>query len=247
MPIEFFDVIDDILETEVRKDDIWLTGFLEHSVHNNALFRRYVGDNSVKYVKSMPSPRYIKTNLPYDLLPKEIKTVKPKLIYMTRNPKDVYCSYYKFIKAAYDYNVGFKESAVLFCDGKMPMGCPIEHVLPFWNRRKEPNILFLTYEDLKADTAKVIKLVADFLEKPLNSNQMDQILDYVSLENMRSNPNVNLDWYFQTIKNGANGYSFIGDGIVGGWKNQLPPEIDKMFDGWIERKTKGTGLTFQFT
>ena len=36
--------------------------------------------NSVEKVETMPSPRFIKTHLTWDLLPAEIETVKPKVL-----------------------------------------------------------------------------------------------------------------------------------------------------------------------
>lgn len=42
-----------------------------------------LGD-SVKYVDEMPSPRFIKTHLPWDLLPKQIHEKKPK-VYLNSN------------------------------------------------------------------------------------------------------------------------------------------------------------------
>lgn len=40
-----------------------------------------LGD-SVELVENKPSPRYIKSHLPWDLLPKQIHEKKPKVIYI---------------------------------------------------------------------------------------------------------------------------------------------------------------------
>lgn len=50
----------------------------------------------MEIVHHLPSQRYIKTHLPFDLLPNEILNGErsPKIVYVARNPKDVCVSYY---------------------------------------------------------------------------------------------------------------------------------------------------------
>jgi len=50
--------------------------------------------SSVDLVQRMPSPRYIRSHLPLDLLPKQLLTVKPKIFYVARSPKDQCVSFY---------------------------------------------------------------------------------------------------------------------------------------------------------
>ena len=45
-------------------------------------------------IESKPSPRLILTHLPFDFLPKKILEKRSKIIRITRNPKDVACSFY---------------------------------------------------------------------------------------------------------------------------------------------------------
>ncbi|GJQ69021.1 hypothetical protein Trydic_g6193 [Trypoxylus dichotomus] len=281
MPTEFSSVAQDIVDAEVRKDDVWLLGYprvgqtwcqeviwlivnnlnfnlarstiqsvraprLEQSLYNDKIFDKIYGCSSVQYVKNMRSPRTIRSHLPLHLLPVQLKTIRPKIIYMTRNPKDVWCSYYSLMQAFFNYDKLFDEASVLFCEGKIGVGCPIEHALPFWNRRNEPHVLFLNYEDVRMNSKATIKLIADFLDRPLKLKQIVDINNHVSLENMKMNPAVNMEWYLRDLNNGNSDYSFIGDGLVGSWRNYMTVNMSRMFDDWIAKKTDGTGLRFTY-
>lgn len=48
---------------------------------DESLLSKTIGD-SVSYVANLPSPRYIKSHLPLDLLPKQLNKIKPKVCYL---------------------------------------------------------------------------------------------------------------------------------------------------------------------
>ena len=72
--------------------------------------------DSVNYAKNMPNPRLIRTHLPFDLLPKQLRSgeKKPKMIYPLRNVKDTCISYYYHSKLIFGYNGNFNEFCSLF-------------------------------------------------------------------------------------------------------------------------------------
>ena len=61
--------------------------------------------NSVDFVKNLPTsvPRLIKTHLCYEMLPHQVKEKKPKLIYVTRNPRDTVVSFFNHWKVLEGY------------------------------------------------------------------------------------------------------------------------------------------------
>lgn len=100
--------------------------------HPEVKLHQLVSD-SVNYASSRPSPRFIKTHLPYRLLPRQIRTGerKPRIVYVARNPKDTCVSYYHHCRLMEGYRGDFNTFCRLFlgekrtCDKytKHPTGC----------------------------------------------------------------------------------------------------------------------------
>ncbi|XP_069695752.1 luciferin sulfotransferase-like [Periplaneta americana] len=205
--------------------------------------------NSVDMVEDMQSPRFIKTHLTWGLLPAAIDTVKPKMVYVARNPKDMCVSYYHYCMLIHKMKGSFEDFCELFLKGRVPVGPIWSHILGFWRRRHEPNILFLKYEDMKRDQASAIKKTADFLGKTLSEAEVQQLAEHLSFSNMKKNPAVNLEPIIAK-KNGPDylqktDLRFIRKGEVGDWKNHMSPEMAARFDTWTEENLRGTGLSFE--
>lgn len=69
--------------------------------------------------------RFIKTHLPFNLMPHNIKDVGAKVIYVARNPNDVVVSYYHFHKVnpGYQFTKDFESFLQYYMDnlGKEPI------------------------------------------------------------------------------------------------------------------------------
>lgn len=52
----------------------------------------------IESVTKMPSPRLLMTHMPYRYLPSQLQNGKGKIIYVQRNPKDLFVSFYNFEK-----------------------------------------------------------------------------------------------------------------------------------------------------
>ncbi|KAJ9573814.1 hypothetical protein L9F63_008796, partial [Diploptera punctata] len=204
--------------------------------------------DTLKASKELKSPRCIKSHLPIELLPEQLWTVKPKIIYVAREAKDVAVSYYHHHRFFQGYTGILDDFVEAYLAGIVAYGSIWDHILGFWEVRHEPYILFNTYEEMKKDLPGVIKKTAKFLGRSLNSEQMDQLCEYLSFESMRKNPAVSHDEFrniFETkegIKNEIQ--PFIRKGQVGGWKSELTPELAKKIDKWTEERLEGTDYPF---
>jgi len=71
-------------------------------------------------INTLPSPRILKTHLPYKVVPKSVnEDNKCKYIYVARNPKDVAVSYYKFATSLERYCGPWEFYVKLFVEGNV--------------------------------------------------------------------------------------------------------------------------------
>ena len=65
---------------------------------------------------NLPSPRILKTHLPYNIVPKSTsEDGKCKYIYVARNPKDVAVSFFKYVTSLKEFEIGYNEPWEFFC------------------------------------------------------------------------------------------------------------------------------------
>ena len=76
----------------------------------------------------------------------------------------------------------------------------IPHVLGYWSRREEKNILFLTYEEMKQDLPAVIRRVAGFLDKRMSDTEVSNLAEHLSFNKMKQNKAVNKEDFEEISK-----------------------------------------------
>jgi len=193
------------------------------------------------------SPRNIKTHLPLAFLPDDLWTVKPKIVYVCRDPKDVAVSYYIQYKNLHGYQGSLREFMDLFLEGLVAYTPFESHVNEFWKLRDQNNILFLTYEEMHADLKQAICKTAKFFDKDLSMEDIELLYDHLQPETMRKNQACNQDDMMNRMSprwsNIEPDYEIIRKAQVGSYKDEMPIEYVEHFNKFINDKiTPVSGL-----
>uniref|UniRef100_A0A499FUT8 Sulfotransfer_1 domain-containing protein n=1 Tax=Anopheles farauti TaxID=69004 RepID=A0A499FUT8_9DIPT len=204
--------------------------------------------DTVTAAANVKRPRHIKSHLPLALLPRQLWTVKPKIIYVARNPKDVAVSYLYH----YQMIMGYRGTREAFLEGLLQdrvMFCPqVQHALDFWALKNEPNVLFLTYERMKQDLRSVLPRVCEFFGKSYTDSQLDELAEHLSFDRMKKNPSTNNEQMVRSAMK-MNGreeehFEFMRKGIVGDFRNELSEEYIEKFDTFIEHQLAGSDFRY---
>ncbi|KAL1472672.1 hypothetical protein MTO96_039178, partial [Rhipicephalus appendiculatus] len=114
--------------------------------------------------KSSLPLRLLASHLP---LRKDVMNQDAKYVYVARNPWDLCVSdfHHVTILGVYRFHGGtFEEFFDAFLEGDCAgQGSYFDHVASAYALRDEPNVFFVTYEELKADTRGVVLRLARFL------------------------------------------------------------------------------------
>ncbi|KAL4309267.1 hypothetical protein GQ457_01G035090 [Hibiscus cannabinus] len=197
-------------------------------------------------------PRLFGTHIPYASLPASIKDSDCKIVYMCRNPMDMFTSFWHFRDMLRDESkelLSLDEAFDKFCHGIYTHGPCFEHVLGYWKASREnPNkILFLKYEDLKEDISCQLKHLAMFLGVPFTEDEekggvVEEIANICSFEKLKE---------LEVNKNGShNGIPykvFFRKGKVGDWSNCVTPSMVERLEKLIQEKLDNSGLTFKLS
>lgn len=147
-------------------------------------------------INALPSPRHLKSHLPAGLLPNQIWTVKPKIIYVSRGIKDNAVSYYHHYKNFHIYDSSKEEFMEAFVDGQIIFSPQHNHIKDFWFMRNEENVLFLTFEEMKRDLSGVLRKTSKFLGKRYADDQLFELERFLSFESMKSRDNTRINAQF---------------------------------------------------
>ncbi|XP_078367341.1 sulfotransferase 1E1-like isoform X2 [Oculina patagonica] len=196
---------------------------------------------------TLPSPRILKTHLPYHTIPKSAnEDTKCKYIYVARNPKDVAVSFYKMVTSLKSLGNGYHGPwefyAKLFIEGNVVYNLWNDHVLGWWKHKDDPNVLFVKYEDLKKDLPSNVRMIANFLNKPLSDDLISRIAEQCTFSGMKKNPAS----FAVPIGPDGDETSLLRKGVVGDWKNYFTPELNERFEKEVLAKLKESGLEFDF-
>ncbi|XP_072188298.1 amine sulfotransferase-like [Excalfactoria chinensis] len=186
---------------------------------------------------SLPLPRVFLTHLPYYLTPRDLRNRKGRVIYITRNPKDVLVSYYHFSKFILtlekipDFNILMER----FLAGKVLASAWFDHVSGWYNHAKDFNILFLTYEEMKKDLRSAVLKICNFIGKQLSEEEIESVVRQATFENMQKDPRANYENLSDDLAVKGKG-RFLRKGTVGDWKNMMTVAQNERFDEVLKEK-----------
>jgi len=190
--------------------------------------------DTIEMAMQLPGRRVIKSHLPMEFLPPNLHK-QCKVIYVARNPKDACVSYFHHMRdmPGHGFVGDFADFAENFKDGLQLFGDYWHHIKGGWNLKDEPNVKFIWYEDMKVDQRKVINDLCVFLDHPLSPELVDQLVEHLKFDNMKSNVSVN-PTSMLNMKKG----NFIRKGQVGDWKNFFTPEKENEWAEWMRKNTQ---------
>ncbi|XP_018444311.1 cytosolic sulfotransferase 18 [Raphanus sativus] len=192
------------------------------------------------------------THLPHELLPDSVVKSGCKMVYIWRDPKDTFISFWNFNgkqRSERGELNSLEECFDMFCQG-ISGECPyLDHVLEYWKAHREnpDKILFLKYETVRADPLPHVKRLAEFMGYGFTAEEekngaVEKVVNLCSFETMK-----NLESNKGDKKRGDRpspyvNSAFFRKGKTGDWKNYLTPDMAARMDGIMEDKFKGTGL-----
>ncbi|KAK6620455.1 hypothetical protein RUM44_006856 [Polyplax serrata] len=201
--------------------------------------------DTIKLAAQAKRPRCIKSHLPVELLPKALWTVKPKIVHVSRDPRDVAISYYHHYRIWNGYQGSLENFTEAFLADRIIYSPFWSHLLGFWNLTDHHNHLLLnTFEDMKKDLPGVIRKTAKFLDVEVTDQQVEKLGEHLSFKSMKNNNKVNyLDLVNEVkdeLKTKDNDLTFIRKGESGGWRNIYSTVMLEKFKKWTTAALTGS-------
>ncbi|XP_053551290.1 sulfotransferase 1C1 [Bombina bombina] len=203
--------------------------------------------SGIEVLEKTPSPRLIKTHLPYELIPKSFWEQDCKVIYVARNAKDNAVSYYffdKMNKTQPDPGT-WEQYTECFLQGETAWGSWFDHVIGWWKAKDKHKILYVFYEDMKEDPKREIRKVMTFLGKNISEAVLEKIYQHTSFQAMKQNPMANYSSMPSSVLD-QSCYPFMRKGQVADWKNYFTEKQSKAFDAACQSRMNGMDLKFRY-
>ncbi|HXQ35614.1 MAG TPA: sulfotransferase domain-containing protein, partial [Anaerolineales bacterium] len=195
------------------------------------------------YGPQVAHPRAFKTHSKLDEVPKG-----GKYIIVVRDPCDALLSDYHFMEGMF-FEKGTISLEEFAREDFIPESNIHKHILAFWDRRNDDDVLPLCYENIKADLPNTIERVAAFIGISLDEelreivlrqsdikfmqDHKDQFEDHIIRKARSAEMRLPLDGQLNKVRNGK----------VGESKEIVPDEIKKELDIlWQDEITSKIGL-----
>lgn len=188
-------------------------------------------DEMVARLEAQTHRRYIKTHTPADGIP-IFDTAS--YVVVARDGRDAFVSYANHMAHMRADLIGrlnagatargvdpvkeFRGDIHEFFDGWIPDAPPMRHIAAWWELRGEPNVLFVHYNDLKADLDRQMRRISAFLNVDVPAESWTETVDRCTFDRMRSDAD-RVGNFDRVFEGGA--ASFLFKGTNGRWREVL--------------------------
>jgi hypothetical protein len=193
-------------------------------------------------IERRPEPRLIKTHLGFSMTPQHPQA---HYIWVARNPFDCAVSFFHHTRGFvqhYDFADGtFDDFFECFMDGQVDFGSYFDHLGSWGARRDEPNVLFTTFEAMRADPRAIVVDVGRFLGGPFEASVddpavLERVLEHSSFASMRE------DQQRWSSTRSVDAPPFIRKGVVGDWESYFSAAQAQRLVAKLEACTAGTWM-----
>lgn len=192
------------------------------------------------------NPRAFKTHLSWNDVPKG-----GRYIAIVRDPYDIALSLYRFMDGWHFESGSISLDAFVRGDFVTDEegGGYWRHTLSWWQQRRRDDVLFLTYEAMKADLPATVRRVAAFIGLPANSPNIAIATEQASFDFMKAHADQFDDNLVRRMRDAACGLpeggesNKVSSGNSGGGRVALDAGLRELLDAkWHELITPATGL-----
>ncbi|XP_029634323.1 sulfotransferase 1A2-like isoform X1 [Octopus sinensis] len=198
-------------------------------------------------LEAIKSPRLMSTHLPITFIPQELLK-DHKMIFLNRSPKSSMVSFYRHIKKInmFGYNGEFAGFFDLFMKGEVPYGDYFKHSQEMYAFSKDnPNVLIITFEEMKKDPVNAVLLIAKFLEKTVPDKLAESIADMCSFDKMKAEKELVCSYFREASKLKPVG-TVYHSGAVDTWKKWLTVEQNEKMEAKIQSEFSDREIKFNF-
>ncbi len=170
----------------------------------------------------IPAPRLFKTHCTYEQTP-GVDTVR--IVLSSRDPRDCCVSFYHHMKGMTDEA---REKRAIppvvsfdaFFEQWLEYAAWFRNIRSWWPHRSRPNILWLRYEDMKADLPGAVDQLSEFLLCPLTREEKLQVVKHSSFDWMKEHASRFTRLSGESVVHFKKG-AFIRKGVTGDYKTLL--------------------------
>ena len=192
-----------------------------------------------EFVRRMATPRLIKTHLPFEMTP---FAAAARYILVVRNPFDCAVSFFHHTRGFprhYDFADGDIDTFLdCFIDGEVDFGDYFDHLVPWVEAAERPNVLLLTYENLRARPTEGVRSIAAFLGGEVAAAARDDafvesVVAESGFDSMRRDQS---RWSSARPADAP----FVRKGLVGGWRDSFSALQTRRLLDRFDRRTAAT-------